>query len=194
MRVGYCRVSKDDQDLSLQKDALKAAGCGRIFAEKISGAKSDRSELQAALEFAREGDTLVVWKLDRLGRSLSQLVNTIDRLKAEGIQFRCLSPEMDTTTASGKLIFGIFATLAEFERDLIRERTIAGLEAAAARGRKGGRPRSLSQEKIELAANMIKDGKTVSHVARTLDVSRQSVYRNVPVLSGMAENVKSARN
>ncbi len=184
MKIGYCRVSKDDQDLSLQKDALKAAGSEKIFAEKISGAKNDRSELQAALEFARQGDTLVVWKLDRLGRSLSQLVNTVDRLKADGIQFRCLSPEMDTTTSSGKLIFGIFATLAEFERDLIVERTRAGLDAAAARGRKGGRPPSMTPEKIEAATDMLKNGDNVSQVARVLNVSRQSIYRNVPMDDG----------
>ena len=181
MKIGYCRVSKDDQDLSLQKDALKAAGCEKIFAEKISGAKNDRPQLQAALAFAREGDTLIVWKLDRLGRSLSQLVSTVERLKTDGIQFKCLSPAMDTTTSSGKLIFGIFATLAEFERDLIVERTKAGLEAAAARGRKGGRPPSMTPEKIEAAAEMLKKGDNVSQVARVLNVSRQSIYRNVPM-------------
>ena len=181
MKIGYCRVSKDDQDLSLQMDALKAAGCEKIFAEKISGAKDDRPQLQAALAFAREGDTLIVWKLDRLGRSLSQLVSTVERLKADGIQFKCLSPAMDTTTSSGKLIFGIFATLAEFERDLIVERTKAGLEAAAARGRKGGRPPSMTPEKIEAAAEMLKKGDNVSQVARVLNVSRQSIYRNVPM-------------
>ncbi|GBF27147.1 DNA-invertase hin [bacterium MnTg02] len=181
MKIGYCRVSKDDQDLSLQKDALKAAGCEKIFAEKISGTKNDRPQLQAALDFAREGDTLIVWKLDRLGRSLSQLVSTVERLKADGIQFKCLSPAMDTTTSSGKLIFGIFATLAEFERDLIVERTKAGLEAAAARGRKGGRPPSMTPEKIRAAADMLRKGDNVSQIARVLNVSRQTIYRNVPM-------------
>ena len=182
MKIGYCRVTKDDQDLALQKDALKAAGCEKIFAEKISGAKNDRPQLQAALEFAREGDTLIVWKLDRLGRSLSQLVSTVERLKADGIQFKCLSPAMDTTTSSGKLIFGSFATLAEFERDLIVERTKAGLEAAAARGRKGGRPPSMTPEKIRAAADMLKKGDNISQVARVLNVSRQSIYRNVTMM------------
>jgi len=184
VKIGYCRVSTDDQDLALQKDALKGAGCEKIFAEKISGARNDRPQLQAALEFAREGDTLIVWKLDRLGRSLSQLVATIERLKTEGIQFKCLSPDMDTTTSSGKLIFGIFAALAEFERDLIVERTKAGLEAAAARGRKGGRPPSMTPEKIRVAADMLKNGDNVSQVARVLNVSRQSIYRNVPMVDG----------
>ena len=132
MKIGYCSVSKDDQDLSLQKDALESAGCEKIFEEKASGARSDRAELQAALDFAREGDTLIVWKLDRLGRSFSDLVGTVEHLKTDGIQFKCLSPDMDTTTSRSKLIFGIFATLAEFERDLIVERIKAGHAAGKA--------------------------------------------------------------
>jgi DNA invertase Pin-like site-specific DNA recombinase len=142
--VGYARVSTQEQDTALQIDGLKRAGCGRIFAEKASGAQRDRPQLAAALDDMRFGDTLVVWKLDRLGRSMKQLIETIEGLKDRGIGFRSLTEAMDTTTAGGALIFTIFASLAEFERSIIRERTRAGLGAARARGRVGGRPRVLS--------------------------------------------------
>lgn len=179
MKIGYCRVSTDDQTLSLQEDALQAAGCEKIYSEKVSGAKINRPQLQAALDFARKGDTLVVWKLDRLGRSLIHLVNTIEHLESVGVQFQCLSPNMDTTTSTGKLTFGFLAVHAEFERQIASERTKAGLKAAAARGRKGGRRSVMTPEKTEAATYMIDQGKSISHIARTLNVSRQSIYRAV---------------
>ena len=138
MLIGYARVSTQEQDLALQLDALKAAGCERIYEERASGAQRDRPELKAALGYMREGDTLVVWKLDRLARSLKQLIDTVEDLGARGIGLRSLTEAIDTTTSGGKLIFHIFAALAEFERAVIRERTLAGLAAARARGRKGG--------------------------------------------------------
>ena len=144
MLVGYARVSTQDQDPALQLDALTAAGCGKVYREKASGAQRDRPELIAAIEYMREGDTLVVWKLDRLARSIKQLIETVENLGALGIGFRSLTEAIDTTTAGGKLVFHIFAALAEFERGVIRERTLAGLQAARARGRKGGRPPALS--------------------------------------------------
>src|SRR3954462_5866786 len=142
MLVGYARVSTQDQTLALQQDALTTASCERIFSDTISGAKADRPGLEQALAYVRTGDTLVVWKLDRLGRSLPHLIATIAALQERGIGFRSLTEQIDTTTSGGKLIFHVFAALAEFERDIIRERTQAGLIAARARGRKGGRPRA----------------------------------------------------
>ena len=140
MLVGYARVSTQDQNMDLQTDALMAAGCDRLFIEKASGAQRDRPELRAALDYARAGDSIVVWRLDRLARSLGQLIETVGDLEERGIGFRSLTESMDTTTWGGKLIFHIFASLAEFERSIIRERTRAGLDAARARGRTGGRP------------------------------------------------------
>src|SRR5512146_3189384 len=142
MLVGYARVSTADQTPALQRDALSAAGCGRLFTDTASGAKAERPGLDEALEFLRPGDTLVVWRLDRLGRSLRHLIETVSLLEQRGIGFRSLQESIDTTTSGGKLVFHVFGALAEFERDLIRERTSAGLLAARARGRKGGRPRA----------------------------------------------------
>lgn len=138
MLIGYARVSTHEQSLSLQLDALRKAGCRKVFDDKVSGAGSERSGLKAALEYAREGDTLLVWRLDRLGRSLKDLIETIGDLEKRGVGFRSLQESIDTTTSGGRLIFHVFGALAEFERNLIRERTRAGLEAARARGRKGG--------------------------------------------------------
>jgi DNA invertase Pin-like site-specific DNA recombinase len=146
MLIGYARVSTQDQNPQLQLDALKAAGCGRVFVERASGAQRDRPELRAALGYMRSGDTLVVWKLDRLARSLKQLIETIEALDADKIGFRSLTEAIDTTTAGGRLVFQIFGALAEFERQVIRERTMAGLDAARARGRKGGRPLPFSRK------------------------------------------------
>src|SRR5882762_5361393 len=148
MMIGYARVSTQDQSPALQLDALRAAGCDRIFEEKASGAQRDRPELKAALEYMRDGDVLVVWKLDRLARSLGQLIDTVDSLKERGIGFRSLTEQIDTTTPAGKLTFHIFGAMAEFERSIIRERTRAGLDAARARGRTGGRPRALSEKDL----------------------------------------------
>ena len=147
MLVGYARVSTDEQDDALQVDALEQAGCERIYRDKASGATAQRPSLQEALDYVREGDTLVVWRLDRLGRSLKHLIETIGALEERGVGFRSLQEAIDTTTSGGRLIFHIFGALAEFERNLIRERTRAGLAAARARGRKGGRPRALDEKK-----------------------------------------------
>src|SRR6187200_1319658 len=141
MLVGYARVSTQEQDLALQLDALRAAGCAKVYEEKASGAQRERPELKAALDYVRKGDTLVVWKLDRLARSLKQLIETVELLEDRGIGFKSLTESIDTTTSGGRLIFHIFAALAEFERNIIRERTTAGLNAARARGRVGGRPK-----------------------------------------------------
>src|SRR3712207_6386249 len=143
MLIGYARISTLDQSLALQQDALRAAGCERIFTATASGARTDRPGLADALEHLRTGDTLVVWRLDRLGRSLEHLMETIRELHEQGIHFKSLQEQLDTATSGGKLVFHVFGALAEFERDLIRERTRAGLEAARARGRRGGRPRKL---------------------------------------------------
>ena len=147
MLIGYARVSTQDQKLSSQRDALKKAGCERIYTDKISGASENRSGLDKAMDQLRPGDTLVVWKLDRLGRSLSHLVELVNNLKEREIGFRSLQENIDTTSGVGKLVFHIFASLAEFERDLIRERTIAGLNSARARGRLGGRPKVMNEKK-----------------------------------------------
>ena len=181
MQVGYGRVSKADQNPDLQIDALKAEGCERIFTEKASGAQRNRPQLKAALEYLREGDTLVVWKLDRLARSLKQLIETVEDMEARGIGFKSVTEKLDTTTAGGKLIFHIFGGLAEFERSIIRERVKAGLEAAKARGRVGGRPRSVSDDDIAVAKAMLKDGSfTVAEVARRIGCSPATLYRYLP--------------
>lgn len=177
MLIGYARVSTLDQNLALQEDALKQAGCEHIFHDKISGGKTERPGLQAALEYARKGDTLLVWRLDRLGRSLKHLIETVTHLEEQGIGFRSLQEAIDTTTSGGRLIFQIFGALAEFERNLIRERTQAGLAAARARGRKGGRPRALNQTKVELTYNLY-DAKrhTIREICHILGVSKPTLY------------------
>src|SRR5215210_3918276 len=144
MDVGYARVSTGEQTLDLQLDALETAGCGKVFQETASGAKADRPVLDEVLAYVRPGDTLVVWRLDRLGRSLQHLIETVAALAARGIGFKSLTEQIDTTTSGGKLVFHVFGALAEFERDLIRERTQAGLAAARSRGRVGGRPKKLT--------------------------------------------------
>lgn len=179
--VGYARVSTQDQKTELQMDALKAAGCARIFVEKASGAQRDRPELKAALEYVRAGDTIVVWKLDRLARSLKQLIETVDDLQRRDIGFRSLTEAIDTTTPGGRLIFHIFAALAEFERSIIQERTIAGLIAARARGRTGGRPRSLSDQDIQVAKALLKENTlSVANIAMRLGVTCSTLYRYLP--------------
>ena len=172
MRIGYARVSSQDQNPDLQLDALRAAGCKRIFVETASGAQRDRPELAAALAYLRSHDTLVVWKLDRLARSMKQLIETVEGMEARGIGLRSLTEAIDTTTAGGKLVFHIFGALAEFERALIRERTRAGLSAAKARGRQGGRPPKLTPQDLVAAKGMPADMSfTVADVARRLGVS-----------------------
>ena len=183
MLIGYARVSTQDQSPALQLDALKAAGCERVFVEKASGAQRDRPQLKSALDFARSdtGDVLVVWKLDRLARSLSQLIDTVDLLEKRGIGFRSLTEAIDTTSAGGRLVFHMFGAMAEFERSIIRERTRAGLDAARARGRIGGRPPSLSPKDIAAAKAMLKDPEiTVTEVAKRLKVAPSTLYRHIP--------------
>lgn len=178
MLIGYARVSTDDQTLDLQLDALKSTGCEHIFDDHSSGAKTDRPGLMQALDYVRSGDTLVVWRLDRLGRSLQHLIETVNALEARGIGFRSITESIDTTTPGGKLIFHIFASLAEFERALIRERTLAGLAAARARGRKGGRPRKLTPKQVALAKRMHADRQTdIATICQTLGISRATLYR-----------------
>lgn len=181
MLVGYARVSTQDQDPELQRVALFGAGCERVFEETASGAQRDRPELKMALDYMRAGDTLVVWKLDRLARSLKQLIETVEGLEERGVGFRSLTENIDTTTNGGKLIFHIFAALAEFERGLIKERTLAGLAAARARGRVGGRPPRLGPKDIVAAKGMLSQaGMTVVEVAERLGVSPATLYRHLP--------------
>jgi DNA invertase Pin-like site-specific DNA recombinase len=174
--VGYARVSTLDQDASLQRDALAAAGCGTLFEDRASGARTDRPGLAQALAFARDGDVLVVWKLDRLGRSLAHLVETVATLAARGVGFRSLTEAIDTTTPGGRLVFHLFAALGQFERDLIRERTRAGLAAAAARGRKGGRRKVVTEDKLRRARLLIGQGLTVREAAARVRVGKTALY------------------
>jgi len=181
MLIGYARVSTQDQNPELQLDALKQAGCEKIFTEKASGAQRDRPQLTEAIKYMRPGDTLVVWKLDRLARSMKQLIETVEGLEAQNIGFCSLTENMDTTTPGGKLIFHIFGALAEFERSVLRERTKAGLASARARGRVGGRPRALSDEDIAKAKAMLRDPEiTTKQVADTLGVSVSNLYSYLP--------------
>src|SRR5438045_7643645 len=178
MNIGYARVSTSDQTLDLQKDALEKIGCTKIFTDTASGAKAERKGLAEALEYVREGDSLVVWRLDRLGRSLKHLIETITNLNNRSIGFKSITENIDTTTSGGKLIFHIFGALAEFERDIIKERTNAGLEAARARGKLGGRPKALSQEKIKLARKLYADQRmSVAEICKMLGISRHTLRR-----------------
>jgi DNA invertase Pin-like site-specific DNA recombinase len=181
MLIGYARVSTQDQNPSLQTDALRDAGCDKIFTEKASGASRERPQLKAALEYMRPSDTLVVWKLDRLARSLKQLLETVEGLEVQEIGFRSLTEAIDTTTPGGRLVFHIFAALAEFERSIIRERTMAGLAAARARGKLGGRPPSLTADSVAAAKAMLIDPDiTMDEVASRLRVSPATLYRHLP--------------
>ncbi|NKS61657.1 recombinase family protein [Rhodococcus hoagii] len=175
--LGYARVSTAEQTLALQSDALSAAGCSRIWTETASGATTARPELDDLFSHLREGDSVVVWRLDRLGRNLPHLLQTITDLEERGVGFRSLTETIDTTTAGGKLIFSIFGALASFERDLIRERTSAGLAAARARGRTGGRPRTMTSAKIAQARRMVDNGMSITEVAEILSVGRTTLYR-----------------
>jgi DNA invertase Pin-like site-specific DNA recombinase len=178
MLVGYGRVSTVDQNAELQEDALRSAGCEKLFIEKVSSGKKDRPQLAAALDYVREGDTLVVWRLDRLARSLHQLIETVHGLEQRGIALKSLTEQhIDTSTPGGRLVFNIFGSIAEFERAIIRERTKAGVVAAKARGRSGGRPAKLTGERAEHARNLLAAGTSVSAVARSMGVSRAAVHR-----------------
>ena len=180
MLIGYARVSTPDQNLNLQKDALMAAQCEVIYDDVASGTNAERPGLNKALEYMRAGDVLIVWKLDRLGRSLTDLVSTVNRLNAEGKGFKCLDQSFDTTTPQGKLIFQLFAALAEFERNIIRERTLAGLVAARARGRLGGRKPKMTADDIRLARVLMED-RTIplGEIANKFQVSVKTLRRSV---------------
>jgi DNA invertase Pin-like site-specific DNA recombinase len=177
MLIGYARVSTHEQTLNLQRDALTKAGCNKIFTDTASGAKTERIGLEEALSYVRKGDTLVVWRLDRLGRSLPHLIATMTDLEERGIGFKSLTENIDTTTSGGKLIFHIFGALAEFERNLIRERTQAGLTAARDRGRTGGRPKALTGRKLTIAQDLYDKRYPIAEILQTLNISRATLYR-----------------
>jgi len=180
MLVGYARVSTFDQNLDLQKDALSTAGCEKVFLDQVSGVASERPGMEKAFEYLREGDTLVVWRLDRLGRSLKHLIEMIGHLDERKIGFKSLQESIDTTTSGGKLVFHIFGALAEFERNLISERTTAGLSAARARGRLGGRPRALDEQKIKVALKLYEDRQhTVQEICKIMGISKPTFYNYV---------------
>ncbi len=180
MLIGYARVSTQDQNLELQVDALTKAGCKKIFDDKISGSRTERPGLTKALEMLREDDTLVVWKLDRLGRSVKNLVNLVGELHKQGVQFKSLTDAIDTGTPSGRFFFHIMASLAEMERELTVERTRAGLEVARQLGRKGGRKRQMTDSKIESAKKLLANGVPPRDVAKNLGVSVPTLYRWIP--------------
>src|SRR5215211_4966994 len=182
MLIGYARVSTSDQNPELQRDALKIAGCEKIFTDRVSGTKAERKGLTEALSHLREGDTLVVWRLDRLGRSLRHLIDTITALDERGVGFKSLTENIDTTTSEGKLVFHIFGALAEFEREIIRERTQAGLQSARSRGKIGGRPKALTPKEVQILRNMAADKSlTVSDICKTLGIGRTTFYRYLPL-------------
>lgn len=195
MKIGYARVSTQEQNLSLQLDALQAAGCATIYQEKVTSAKKERPELQKLIGQLRAGDVVVVWKLDRLGRSLQDLVSLVNEMQGKGAEFQSLNDHIDTTTPQGKFTFHLFAALAEFERDIIRERTKAGLAAARARGRTGGRPKGLSKEAQHtamIAERLYQDGDlTVKQICRQLSISRGTFYN---YLRHQGVDVGSSRN
>lgn len=181
MKIGYARVSTQDQNLALQLDALKTAGCDKVYQEKASGVKVERPELAKLLELVREGDTLVIWKLDRLGRSLAHLIKLVADLEQRQVGLLSLNDPVDTTTAQGRLVFRIFASLAEFEREVIRERTLAGLASARRRGQLLGRPKGLSkgaEQKARIAESLYKEEKySVEQIARELTISKTTLYK-----------------
>ena len=182
MLIGYARVSTGDQSLTLQIDAFEEAGCERVFQDQVSGIVNTRPNLNQALNFARPGDTLVVWRLDRLSRSLRALIETVTLLESRGVQLKSLHESIDTASSSGKLIFHLFGALAEFERNIIKERTLAGLQAARARGRKGGRPPSLDAEKRKLAVKLCNDKNySVNQICQVMGISKPTLYKYLRV-------------
>ena len=183
MQIGYARVSTQDQDLRLQYEALRQAQCDKIYEDKASGATASRDGLTLALEVLRENDSLVVWKLDRLGRSLKDLVAVVCDLEKRGVHFKCLTDQIDTATTSGRFFFHVMASLAQMERDLTVERTRAGLDAARRQGRTGGRKRKMDDSKIAAAKRLLQDGIAPREVAKTLGVSIPTLYRWVPASS-----------
>ena len=185
MLIGYARVSKTEQTLNLQTDALQKAGCDKLFTDKITGAKTERKGLDEALSYLREGDTLVVWRLDRLGRSLQHLIEIITMLDSKHSGFKSITEHIDTTTTGGKLTFHIFGALAEFERNLIRERTQAGLDAARSRGRVGGRPKALTEKERAMMQKLYDDtnrpdsNTSVDDICHQFGISRSTFYRSI---------------
>jgi DNA invertase Pin-like site-specific DNA recombinase len=177
LKIGYARVSSDDQNLDLQFDALKKAGCKKVFDDRITGAKAARPGLDKLMEIAREGDVIVVWRLDRLGRSLKNLIELVNRLEKEGIGLSSIQEKIDTTSSSGKLIFHIFGALAEFEGALIKDRTHAGLAAARERGRTGGRPKALDAKQQKLLFKLYNSKEhSISEICSILNISKPTVY------------------
>jgi DNA invertase Pin-like site-specific DNA recombinase len=180
MQIGYARVSTGEQNLELQVQALVKAGCERIYTDKVSGVKVQRPQLEEAIKYARKGDIIVVWRLDRFGRSHMDLVKRVIELNQRGIEFHSLTEKIDTTSPGGKFQFHVFSALAEFERDIIRERTLAGLRVARARGRLGGRPCKMTKEKVHLVAQLMKDRNTsIKYVCDLVGVSKMTIYRYV---------------
>jgi DNA invertase Pin-like site-specific DNA recombinase len=185
MLIGYARVSTDDQNLDLQRDALRAAGCEKVYEDRISGAKAERPGLALALEVARVGDTLIVWRLDRLGRSLHDLILLARKLEEAGVGLMSVQEKIDTSSSGGRLIFHMFGALAEFERNLVRERTQAGLTAARARGRKGGRPKLLDPAKRQLAVRLYAEKRhTIGEICRMMGISKPTLYNYLAEANG----------
>lgn len=180
MKIGYARISTGGQNLEGQLDALHAAGCEKIFKETASGSRSDRPVLTQALEFARDGDVLVAYRLDRIARSLPHLITIMDDLNQRGVEFHSLTENLDTSSPGGRLIFHVFGAVSQFELDLIRERTRTGLEAARKRGRVGGRPRRMTEDKVRAAKTLLADGTPVKEVAESLGVSVPTLFRWCP--------------
>lgn len=180
--IGYARVSTDGQSLDLQLDALEAAGCTKVFRDVMSGSRSDRPELEQALDYLRPGDKFVVWRLDRLGRSVKHLIEVVNDLQERGVGLSSLQEDIDTSSPSGKLVFHIFGALSEFERDLLRERTKAGLDAARRRGRVGGRKTVMTPNKLATAKKLYEDSEnpmTMKEIAETVGISRSTLYRHL---------------
>ncbi|EQC1412964.1 recombinase family protein [Providencia rettgeri] len=186
MLVGYARVSTDDQSLDLQRDALRLIGCEQIFEDHLSGAKVERPGLNQILQYVRAGDNIVVWRLDRLSRSLKDLIEMVTLLESRQIGLKSLQESIDTSSSSGKLIFHLFGALAEFERNLIRERTQAGLQAARVRGRKGGRPKALSKDKQALAVKLYDEKQhTITQICEMMGISKPTLYKYIEVAKGV---------
>lgn len=187
MKIGYARVSTGLQNLDLQEDSLEKFGCEKVFTDHMSGAKSNRPGLETAIEFVRSGDTLVVWRLDRLGRNMEDLITVVNRLNNRGVSFHSLQENitMDKSSSTGQLMFHLFAAFAEFERNLILERSAAGRAAARARGRFGGRPEKLSKSDLELMKTLIDNGTPIKTIAERWNVSRTTIYRYLNKLEEM---------
>lgn len=187
-KIGYIRTSTRDQNLDLQRDALKEAGCTRIYEDQVSGTKKDRPGLTQALDYLRPGDVLVVWRLDRLGRSLKHLIEVVNDLEEKNIGFCSLKESIDTTSSTGRLIFHLFGSLAQFEREIIKERCLAGMEAAKAKGKQGGRPMKMSKEQVTIAKALLNEEKySIKEVCSKLGVGRTTLYRHLNVYPGKKE-------